>query len=817
MPRVVLFTVLLLMLGTVVVSAQKRITIATKEDNTAYALTKHVEGFKEKTGIEVQVVAFPFGRLNSEIKNDLLLNSPQFDGFMFAPAWITDYVLCDACPGPNVLAPLTDLVKADKPLDWFDVATFFRAFSSSYNSEIYAIPLDGDIHYFYYRKDVLEANNLEVPRTWEEYLHACEVLAALPDKDWNNDGEQGFVSCIPKKNGDLGYWFVYDVAGAYIQSQGTKAGAFFDIDTMEPLVDNPAFRKALELYKATNEFGPVNELELGLGDTRTMMLEGRCVFSLDWGDIPVLAKDTPVEDVIGTSIMPGTTEVLSADRQSLVPCTVDTCPHAVKYSRPDGDILVNHAPYAAFGGWSGAVSGQKSSEVIQMVYDFFSYVSQPSQSIPDVLAGDSGFQMYRYSQVNEQLWLDAGFSAETIVELIDATQTTLASANLMIDLRVPGAPDYQGGVLDPAVFSWLDSSSTMEEVIADIRDGWNSITDSLGRRTQLQIYRQSIGLPPKDFSEEVEVSEGARIALALVAGLLILGCLALAVFVLVKRSLRVWHYASPVFLFGSLLGAVLGYVALILYSVDASTGTCTTALWLLVIGMALLLGNVFAKTYRTWRLFSNKKMQQVRLRDLDILPIALVVVGLAAVILIVWTAMDMPRGVVSTDGVGDLEYVVICDSPDDGLAFFITTVSYFGALLLVALLLSFNTRNAGDAFNESKTLSLVVYNLTQVLIIVLVAVLAIDDPTGRYVLVTIALMFGITVTVGLLFLPKVWITIKGRGDEVAVSRFAKATAHKNRTRSGTTPGSTTSTPSNNLDPRAELNTVVTQIFDSSEV
>jgi hypothetical protein len=108
--------------------------------------------------------------------------------------------------------------------------------------------------------------------------------------------------------------------------------------------------------------------------------------------------------------------------------------------------------------------------------------------------------MYRYSHVNEQLWLDAGFSAETIGELIDATQTTLASANLMIDLRIPGAPDYQGGVLDPAVYSWLDSSSTMDEVIADIRDGWNAITDSLGRRTQLQIYRQSIGLPLKDFS-----------------------------------------------------------------------------------------------------------------------------------------------------------------------------------------------------------------------------------------------------------------------------------------------------------------------------
>eukprot|EP00007_Cunea_sp_BSH-02190019_P008673 CAMPEP_0174229294 /NCGR_PEP_ID=MMETSP0417-20130205/303_1 /TAXON_ID=242541 /ORGANISM="Mayorella sp, Strain BSH-02190019" /LENGTH=976 /DNA_ID=CAMNT_0015306825 /DNA_START=93 /DNA_END=3023 /DNA_ORIENTATION=+ len=336
--------------------------------------------------------------------------------------------------------------------------------------------------------------------------------------------------------------------------------------------------------------------------------------------------------------------------------------------------------------------------------------------------------------------------------------------------------------------------------------------DVPARRCEAEFFPQCPEGP-----QEVEVSLAARIALGVLAGLLILCCVALAVLVAAKRKLKVWHYASPFFLFGSLLGAVMGYVALILYSVQASTGACTTGLWLLLLGMALLLGNVFAKTFRTWRLFSNKRLQGLRLRDIDILPIALVVVGLAAVILIVWTVMDAPTATLTTAGLGDLEYAYICDSPDDGLAFFITTVCYFGALLLVALFLSFNTRNAGEAFNESKTLSLVVYNLTQVLIIVLVAVLAIDDPTGRYVLVTIALMFGITVTVGLLFLPKVWITIKGRGDEVAVSRFAKATAHKNRTRSGTTPGSTTSTPSNNLDPRAELNTVVTQIFDSSEV
>ena len=46
--------------------------------------------------------------------------------------------------------------------------------------------------------------------------------------------------------------------------------------------------------------------------------------------------------------MPGSKEVLNWDTGKLEACTADSCPHAI-----DG---VNHAPFAAFGGWGGGIN-----------------------------------------------------------------------------------------------------------------------------------------------------------------------------------------------------------------------------------------------------------------------------------------------------------------------------------------------------------------------------------------------------------------------------------------------------------------------------
>ena len=71
--------------------------------------------------------------------------------------------------------------------------------------------------------------------------------------------------------------------GAYIQSQGTSQGAFFDTETFEPLVNNEAFAKAMEVYKATNAFGPPDELNMnGLGVSEAAQQELLKVAPEDW-------------------------------------------------------------------------------------------------------------------------------------------------------------------------------------------------------------------------------------------------------------------------------------------------------------------------------------------------------------------------------------------------------------------------------------------------------------------------------------------------------------------------------------------------------
>jgi hypothetical protein len=105
-------------------------------------------------------------------------------------------------------------------------------------------------------------------------------------------------------------------------------------------------------------------------------------------------------------IMPGSTEVLDRATGELVPCTPELCPHAI-----DG---VNHAPFAAFGGWSGGINAAADPAVKDAAYAFLSYVNQPAQSNTDVTIGATGFNPYRISQLTDfSLWEEAGMSQET--------------------------------------------------------------------------------------------------------------------------------------------------------------------------------------------------------------------------------------------------------------------------------------------------------------------------------------------------------------------------------------------------------------------
>jgi multiple sugar transport system substrate-binding protein len=442
----------------------------------AEPLQRRGPDFTELTGAVVNVTIVPFSDLYQKILTDAATGTNAFDAWVFAPQWMVDYIV------PGYVEDLTDRIANDPALEWEDVAPFFRDFSASYGGRIYTIPLDGDFHMGYYRTDLMDTP----PKTWDEYL---EQAAEFHGQDLNGDGDPDYGSCISKKRGAQAYWFIMDIAAAMIQSQGTSQGTFFDTETMEPLVDNEAFRKAMEIYNETTQFGPPDELNLDVGDTRSLFTSGRCALSIDWGDIGTLAIDPDtsiVQDKTGAMITPGSTQVLDWESGTLVDCDETTCPHAI-----DG---VNYAPFAAYGGWSGGINAGADDLVKDAAYEFFSYMAQPAQANEDVTIGITGFNPYRTSQfLNRQAWVEAGMSPDAASDYLGAIEGSLASPNMVLDLRIPQNQRYQQVVLDQAVSQYMAGEIDLDEAIQQIYAGWEEITEELGREEQLEAYRATIG------------------------------------------------------------------------------------------------------------------------------------------------------------------------------------------------------------------------------------------------------------------------------------------------------------------------------------
>jgi len=440
--------------------------------------------FEALTGAKIEVTTVPFADLFNKIQTDQATGTNSYDAFVLAPQWHADLIV------PGYLEDLTDRVAKDKDIQWDDIGPFFRNFISSYEGKIYTIPLDGDLHTVYYRTDVFKDNNLTPPATWEDYV---KVAAALNGKDMNGDGTPDYGSCIPKKRAGQGYWWVLDIASGYIQSQGTAQGMFFNTDDMTPLVKNDGFIRALEIYNETTKYGPPDELNLELPDTRALFLTGRCALSLDWGDTGSLSIDltqSKVKDKVGALLNPGSTEVVDRATGKLVPCDKTTCPYAI-----DG---VNHAPLAAFGGWGGSVSAAAKPEVKDAAYAFFSYLTQPKQSGEDVTLGKTGYNPYRASQVASiDSWVKAGFSEEGAKNYLGAIEQSFSSPNMVLDLSIPQVARYQQVVLDTVVSQFLAGEFTAEQAADEIYKQSEEITDEVGRDAQKAAYLASLGIATK--------------------------------------------------------------------------------------------------------------------------------------------------------------------------------------------------------------------------------------------------------------------------------------------------------------------------------
>ncbi|MBL3688003.1 sugar ABC transporter substrate-binding protein [Leucobacter zeae] len=236
--------------------------------------------FEEETGLDVEVNTYGEEQLSEQYNVKLNGGDSSIDVMMYRPPSET---LLYAQNG--WLEDLTDRVESSKTMDWSDY------YASSVESvtdhdAIYGVPLVTEQQVLYYRKDLLEAAGIEVPKTLDELEAAAAKLTT--------DDTYGFVSRGKQ----------FSQAAPILHT----FGADWVVDGKAAL-NTPEAIEAYEYYGGMlKDYGPPGVTNMAWPEAIAVFAQGKAAFYTDANVLYPNVTDpetSNVADKVGFAVVPG--------------------------------------------------------------------------------------------------------------------------------------------------------------------------------------------------------------------------------------------------------------------------------------------------------------------------------------------------------------------------------------------------------------------------------------------------------------------------------------------------------------------------------
>lgn len=275
--------------------------------------------------------------------------------------------------------------------------------------------------------------------------------------------------------------------------------------------------------------------------------------------------------------------------------------------------------------------------------------------------------------------------------------------------------------------------------------------------------------PMPSWYERVEVitwyGTPMEIGIISVAGVCFLGCIALAVLFAALRNKPQIVASSLLFIELIILGATMMYAGLFFGVLETTTVMCNLRIWLEGVGFVLMFSALLTKTWRIWRIFHEKSLRVIKITNVYLLRIMSVALGIEIILLIIWTAGFTPVAETIVVDVNRpiLDYRV-CNL-DNALPIEVVLIVYYGLLITTGIVFGFWSRKARSEFNESKFILFSMYNVAFAAIILLVLFcIQVSDRSILFLIRSIAVLWGVTATLCLLLIPKIYYVTTGSKD-----------------------------------------------------
>lgn len=418
------------------------------ESPEAITLFKAEEkNIEDKFGIKLEY-HYP-DRITDRLEDFLFATNEQFDIYIIFPVKIPLYTERD------MLIPLDDYMKQIPSFEK-EIVPVYRQFYMNYDDHDYGVVYDGDARLLFYRKDLFTKYNEEYkqkygtdlapPKTWQEY----EQIAKFLTRDTDGDGQIDLYGTASLNADAKRYiWF-----SERLLSMG---GAFFDSETMEPLIDSQKGITAVRDEIALQDSGATPPKSMyDWVDLNNAFFQGELAMVLQWSDTARFSYDKKTWN----------SKVIGDVDWTIVPSYRDDTPKG--------------------GTWIGRVlSISRDTKYPDKAWEVIQYVTSKDVSKQAINSNETINDPYLYEhfKVNGKGPFP---DQETNESFLTTLQQSLEQANA--DLMIPGSWEYMQ-VLDKNLGLALLHKLTPEQALQQSAEEWEKITEHYGRENQKEHYQ----------------------------------------------------------------------------------------------------------------------------------------------------------------------------------------------------------------------------------------------------------------------------------------------------------------------------------------
>jgi multiple sugar transport system substrate-binding protein len=436
------------------------------------------------TGAKIKWIDLAQADYNARLQQSIATGTADFDILEMGAPFEGDMGVKD------LLSDMPDWVKTQ--IDFDDIVNYLKPPVGTWNGKIHRVTIDSDCHTMNRRTDVF--SNPDLAKQWADWKDKAGLENWGPPKTWQQvqqitkflkgkkvAGKEvyGFLD-QPKPWGGFQFYFTASRATAYAKYPGEKNWMFDE--NMKPLVNNPAWVRAIQDVVDALPHEPADQINADPNTTAFQQFVTGTGSLLEWwGDIGTFAKtsDTAtIGDVLDFDILPASDDVYNFRKGAWEKLT----------SGP------NVAPNMAYLGWGIYVMKTVDSDEKRHKAAWSAAAHLGGKDLSMWTAAyPSGFQPYRKSHTNLDLWAMAGYDKKYIGSYMDSQSTSYNHPNSAIEPRIPGIFQYYS-IAEDELQKTFAGKQTAQQGADNVAAAWDKLTDKLGRENQVKYYRIAMGL-----------------------------------------------------------------------------------------------------------------------------------------------------------------------------------------------------------------------------------------------------------------------------------------------------------------------------------